>query len=221
MENPEIKEPKDRILQSAASLFAFKGYSAVGVREIASAADVNVSMISYYYGGKIGILKSIIKEYYSMMQEKIREINSLELPYEEHTKLFIKKLVGMIRSNKDLCKVALVEMAIDEPEIETFKIDMIKQHIEFVRSSFSTPMCNLPDFKYHSIIGPGLMGLVFSNFLIGHLSNKVINIEFNDEFYEFYSEVIADMFLYGVTGLFEKHKSNNSEIIINEVNNVL
>jgi AcrR family transcriptional regulator len=217
MEKQEIKEPRDRILQSAAHLFAIKGYSAIGVREIASAAEVNVSMISYYFGGKIGILKSIIEKYYSMMQEHIMEINSLNLPYEGHTKLFIKKLVAMIRDNKDLCKVALIEMAIDEPEIESFKINMIKQHIEFVKSSFSTPMCNLPDFKYHSIVGPGLMGLVFSNFLIGHLSNKIINIDFNDEFYEFYSMVIADMFLYGVTGLSEKYKSDSFNKNLNGV----
>ncbi len=216
MENQELPEPRDRILQSAALLFANKGYSVIGVREIASAADVNVSMISYYYGGKMGILKEIIRQYYSMMQEKIREVNSLGLPYEQHTKAFIKKLVGMIRENTSLCKVALVEMAIDEPEVEEFKIEMIKQHIEFIKTSVNSvnSPCPLPDFRLHSIMGPAMLGLVYSNFLIGHVSKKILNIEFNDEYFEYYSNVVSDIFLYGITGLSEKYNklmnANNS-----------
>jgi AcrR family transcriptional regulator len=216
MENKESKEPRDRILNSAAALFASKGYSAVGVREIASASDVNISMISYYFGGKIGILKAIIEKYYSMMQEIFKEVNAMNLPHDEHTRLFIKKLVNIIRNDTNLCKVALMEMALEEPEVESFKVEMIKQHIEFLRGSLSNPMCSLPGIKYHSIMGPALMSLIYSNFLIGNLSNKIVDIEFNDEFYDFYSDVIADVFLYGITGLSEKLKKTQYEINSNK-----
>jgi len=54
------KEAKDRIFDAAKSLFARKGYAAVSVREIAKKAKVNISMLNYYYGGKIGILREVL-----------------------------------------------------------------------------------------------------------------------------------------------------------------
>ena len=43
------ESPRQKILEAAISLFAKKGYTGVGVREIAKIAKVNISMISYYY----------------------------------------------------------------------------------------------------------------------------------------------------------------------------
>ena len=68
------KEPKQRIMDAAISLFAQKGYAGVGVREIASKADVNIAMISYYFEGKLGILKAIIEEFFSHYSEILSDI---------------------------------------------------------------------------------------------------------------------------------------------------
>ena len=57
-------DPRDRILGTATELFARKGYGLVGVREIARQADVNISMISYYFNGKMGILSAIINHFF-------------------------------------------------------------------------------------------------------------------------------------------------------------
>ena len=60
MTDEHHKAAKQRIFEAALALFARKGYAAVGVREIAKHANVNISMINYYYGEKAGILKAII-----------------------------------------------------------------------------------------------------------------------------------------------------------------
>ncbi len=204
MENNEIKEPKERILEAAARLFAVKGYSAIGVREIAAAADVNISMISYYFGGKIGVLKALIEKYYTMMLEIQMETLLGGCTKEESVRSFIKKFVDMIRDNEALCKVVINEFTIDVPEIESFKIEMLKKHIDFLKSSFKEPAKHPSNPKYHTIMGPAMMGLAYSNFMTGHLSNKIANVDYDDEFYDFYAETIADLFLYGVTGIIKK-----------------
>ena len=63
MEHDTIIEPKERIVRAAAALFAEKGFAGIGVREISKAADVNISMISYYFSGKIGVLKAIVENF--------------------------------------------------------------------------------------------------------------------------------------------------------------
>lgn len=50
--NTEELTTKEKILQTAHKLFSEKGFSAVGVREIAKAAEVNVAAINYHFGNK-------------------------------------------------------------------------------------------------------------------------------------------------------------------------
>jgi|GEM_PF-3431166 AcrR family transcriptional regulator len=58
----EHAEAKKRLFDAAVILFARKGYAAVGVREIATAAGANLSTVSYYYGGKAGLHRAIVNE---------------------------------------------------------------------------------------------------------------------------------------------------------------
>ncbi len=46
-------------MESAEELFAEKGFSGTSVRDIADAADINVAMISYYFGSKEKMLESL------------------------------------------------------------------------------------------------------------------------------------------------------------------
>lgn len=49
------QDSRDRILRAATALFAERGYDSVSLRDITAAAGVNISMISYYFGGKQGL----------------------------------------------------------------------------------------------------------------------------------------------------------------------
>ncbi len=55
--------PKNiRILREAEVLFAEKGFDGTSIRDIATAAGANVSMISYYFGSKEELMKAIIRK---------------------------------------------------------------------------------------------------------------------------------------------------------------
>jgi AcrR family transcriptional regulator len=51
----------DRLLRTAAALFAEHGFEAVGVRAIAAAAGVSSAMVAYYFGGKQGLLEAVLE----------------------------------------------------------------------------------------------------------------------------------------------------------------
>lgn len=46
------KSVSNQIIDTAAVLFAVKGYDGVSIRELAKTAGVNNALISYYFGGK-------------------------------------------------------------------------------------------------------------------------------------------------------------------------
>ena len=66
MKKIEQENSKERILATATKLFGQKGYSAVSIREICKKANVNICMISYYWGGKQELYNAIVEELVSM-----------------------------------------------------------------------------------------------------------------------------------------------------------
>lgn len=69
---------KDRVLEAAILLFYQKGFDGTTVRDIAKQASVNVSLISYYFEGKQGLLEFVITRYYEaylkLLEQSLREM---------------------------------------------------------------------------------------------------------------------------------------------------
>jgi AcrR family transcriptional regulator len=51
---------RDRILDAAERLFAERGFHGVSVRDITGAAEVDVALASYHFGGKQGVLEAVL-----------------------------------------------------------------------------------------------------------------------------------------------------------------
>ena len=47
-----MTDKKDHIINKAIELFAPKGFEGTSIRDLATAADVNVAMVNYYFGTK-------------------------------------------------------------------------------------------------------------------------------------------------------------------------
>ena len=58
--NEKDENSKARILEAATQLFAQKGFDGTSIREICKKANVNLCMISYYWGGKQELYNGII-----------------------------------------------------------------------------------------------------------------------------------------------------------------
>jgi len=54
---------KMRILQATKKLSATKGFEATSVREICKEANANISLVSYYYGGKESLFEAMLQEF--------------------------------------------------------------------------------------------------------------------------------------------------------------
>ena len=97
MTDIEKKEARERILETAISLFARKGFAAIGVREIAEKADVNIAMISYYFQGKVGILKSIMEQFFDIYIQNFNVIENEKADLDECLRKLIYNLIYLAR----------------------------------------------------------------------------------------------------------------------------
>lgn len=73
---------KELLLEAAKKVFAKKGYDGATVKDLSDAAGVNVSLISYYFGGKEGLYRECIerfgKERLALATEILSHPQSLE-----------------------------------------------------------------------------------------------------------------------------------------------
>jgi AcrR family transcriptional regulator len=73
------QDTREKLLASAAQVFAQRGYSGATVKEISEAAGVNVSLISYHFDGKEGLFKSLLERF---GRERLHDAEKILLPPE-------------------------------------------------------------------------------------------------------------------------------------------
>jgi AcrR family transcriptional regulator len=65
---------KQRILEVAAKLFAERGLEGTSVRDIAKEAGLNLSLVSYYFGGKEGLYLELIRGFALNIKSEMERI---------------------------------------------------------------------------------------------------------------------------------------------------
>jgi len=103
-----------KILKVAEELFAKKGYEAVSVREIAKLADVNVSMVSYYFGGKEGLYKAIIESHFVKAKDLFQRVGDCageatksRASFISFWRHFLQQLVALKLQNQNVEEILL------------------------------------------------------------------------------------------------------------------
>ncbi|MBO9728839.1 MAG: TetR/AcrR family transcriptional regulator [Chitinophaga sp.] len=95
----EYSEKQLSILKVAERLFADQGFHGTSVRDIAQEADVNIAMISYYFGSKDKLLETIFTYRLEASRKFINELleNDTLEPLDKINSLidrFINKMLG-------------------------------------------------------------------------------------------------------------------------------
>ncbi|WP_433526818.1 TetR family transcriptional regulator [Nocardia pseudovaccinii] len=82
----------DRILTAARKSFAERGYAGTSLRSVAQAADVDPTLVNYYFSNKTGLLKAAL-EPPAAFGEAIAE--AAQMPMEERGRAFVEAAVRM------------------------------------------------------------------------------------------------------------------------------
>jgi len=69
---------RNRILDAAERVFAEEGYHGTTLREVAKAADVKLSLISYHFESKLVLYTAIFARRQHVNEERIRQLEAIE-----------------------------------------------------------------------------------------------------------------------------------------------
>lgn len=126
----ETKDKKCIILEKAEELFAAQGFSGTSVREIAHAADVNVAMISYYFGSKEQLLMEILRHRADYLKTRVDEfMNDSTLSWWEKLDALIDHYVEKMKSYQHLHRIIMREIDLSAVnDMSSFIMERRKAH---------------------------------------------------------------------------------------------
>ncbi|MCM2258225.1 MAG: TetR/AcrR family transcriptional regulator [Vicinamibacteria bacterium] len=80
---------REALLQSGAELFALGGFDGVSTDDLARHSGVNKAMISYHFGGKLGLYRAILAHTFEPIRERVVALRSSGQPAPDALREFI------------------------------------------------------------------------------------------------------------------------------------
>ena len=90
-------EARARLLHAALRLFATKGFANTSTRELATAAGVNISSISYYFGDKAGLYRAAYTEPMGGSCGEVITFDPTQVPLEPALRQMLTQFVAPLK----------------------------------------------------------------------------------------------------------------------------
>ncbi|MBS1589727.1 MAG: TetR/AcrR family transcriptional regulator [Bacteroidetes bacterium] len=108
--NEALSDKQIHIIDVAEKLFAEKGFEGTSVRDIAHEADVNIAMISYYFGSKEKLLEAVFARRSAMITQQLTMVlDNKKLAPIDKVYLLIDFYIDQIIRNQHFHKIMVRE----------------------------------------------------------------------------------------------------------------
>jgi AcrR family transcriptional regulator len=116
------------ILQVAEQLFAEEGFDGTSVREIAKIANINVAMISYYFGSKEKLLEAIVMHRIGNMGLKLENLIQENIAPIDKINRIIEYYIHQVNCNKHIHQIIHNEISNKKRHISTDAFTELKKN---------------------------------------------------------------------------------------------
>lgn len=107
----KLSAKKIQILNVAEELFSQQGFDGTSVRAIAKIAEVNIAMISYYFGSKEKLLGELINRRMSGFGDKLNEIANGSGTFAERLNTLTATILKQAHTNRRIHKILHFEFS--------------------------------------------------------------------------------------------------------------
>ncbi len=123
-------ESRDQLLRAAKKVFAAQGMDGATVKEIAEAAGMNISLVSYHFGGKEGLFRACLEEFgrdrLNAAERILRTPDSQE-EFKIRIRMFLEEIMEMHFREPDVASIIHRECTGTNPAIhDIFKSVFVK-----------------------------------------------------------------------------------------------
>jgi TetR/AcrR family transcriptional regulator len=127
---------RGNLIEATTPLFAEKGFNGVGVRELATAAGVNLSMISYYFGGKEGLYAAVLNEQFTTLR-RVAELKTMDIDPMDKFEMYVRATVARYRKSPYLLRFYTSELTNPTPCFDTIVKPAIRGVLQILIDTFT------------------------------------------------------------------------------------
>jgi TetR/AcrR family transcriptional regulator len=124
----QVGDARERLMNVGMKLFGEKGLDGTTTRELAREAKINVSLISYYFGSKLGLYRAIIEAHF----ERVRNVTEPILASLRDAKITRNSLENMLRSTVD----GVIEQNLKFPQMKQITFREITSGMRYAGDLF-------------------------------------------------------------------------------------
>jgi AcrR family transcriptional regulator len=172
-------EPSARLqlLHAARGLFARRGLSGTSIRDIAQAAKLNSSLISYYFESKEGLYRACIEEIAAnslQMAQKVLQPPANETEYRLRLQMFLDELFALFLEDRDTGLILIREYdRVHSPAEQIFRDSMLQMISSLVVFFQQAQKNGIVDASRDPLtLASLLLGCVISQMRMDHLQEK-------------------------------------------------
>ncbi len=181
----EFNEKQLEILQVAEQLFAEEGFDGTSVRDIAKKANVNIAMISYYFGSKEKMLEALVLNRIADMRLQLESLYNETLPPFEKVDKLIELYISRINKNRCIYQILHFEFSTKKRELNFDAFTEMKQQNFETFQNIINEGQKAGAFQQNinvALLPPIIMGTYFQFHMNKPLYLKILNIKTEEEY---------------------------------------
>ncbi|GAA0600679.1 transcriptional regulator RefZ [Virgibacillus siamensis] len=163
---------KQKVVDAASQLFFQNGFHGTSVRDIADRATVNVSLISYYFKSKQGLLEHAVTRYYETYLETIEETlkNSESEQPITRLKQMIETIIQYKQSNHQFSCFIHRELSLDSVFVREMAVTYLAKENYFIKNTFfdALTVSNRNRANDHQFLLMQLKGMLITPYILQH-----------------------------------------------------
>jgi AcrR family transcriptional regulator len=177
----KFNDKQIQIIETAEKLFADKGFSGTSVRDIADEADINLAMISYYFGSKEKLLEALFTHRMDGTTVKLESmLENKELTPLEKVNMMIDFFIEKFHSQTCFHKIMTREQVASQRTTTTELIQQLKKHNQKLVKAIITDGQKSGDFVKNvdvPILMATLVGTVGNLVTTQHFYREINNLQ--------------------------------------------
>lgn len=190
----EINPTKQKVVDTASVLFFQKGFDGTSVRDIAEKAGVNVSLISYYFKGKQGLLEYAVTNYYESYLVALENTLQTDESLEKNQKL--KQLINAMLAYKtehfQLTVFINRELTLDSTFVREMTVTYLAKE-NFLIGELFLEIISRRTKQERGYLFLQLKGMIMSPYMLKHdWNNDLVDAHARKIFVRNYAEIINE-----------------------------
>jgi AcrR family transcriptional regulator len=181
----EFNDKQLEILQVAEKLFAEEGFDGTSVRDIAKQANVNVAMISYYFGSKEKMLEALVLNRISDMRLQLESLYNENIPPFEKVDKMVELYISRINKNRCIYQIIHFEFSTKKRELNFESFTEMKKSNLVTFQNIIKEGQDSGDFQKDinvALLPPIIMGTYFQFHMNKPLYMKIFDLKTEEEY---------------------------------------